>query len=145
MKTKFTLLFLLIFTYVHLNAQKRIVVDPDLTLTYYTYLSANNLLFQDKFKDNKNKIIKMGKVHEYKLKKWKIDVNKKNSQIGAFIEFIGSENNLRSIGIKVRSQVGNFFTIDLPLNRYEDLLNLEGLVAIEMGKPMEKTLDNSIQ
>ena len=93
-------------------------------------------------------------IYDYNQKKdtkileKKYDLIKINQEY--FVDaFIKSNNqidveNLKSIGVKIFSEIKNIFTARIPLNSLENILDLEGVINIDIAKIVKPLLDNAL-
>jgi subtilisin family serine protease len=53
------------------------------------------------------------------------------------------KKNAESLGVKLNTEAGNFFTSLIPINNLERLFDLEGIVSIEIAGKVHSTMDNA--
>jgi subtilisin family serine protease len=68
----------------------------------------------------------------------------REAYMSGFIKFLGSRNDLERIGVKVRSQAGDIFTVFIPLKLIKTLEKIPAVKFIELSKPLFPTLDEVI-
>lgn len=68
----------------------------------------------------------------------------RESTVDVLIKTTGDLTELRALGIKVQSQVGDIVTANVPLGRLRDLAGLESVVAVEASRILAANNDVSV-
>lgn len=69
-----------------------------------------------------------------------------NLYVGAFLKIDKEnfqKNNVESLGVKLNTETGNFFTALIPINTLESLFEVEGIVSVEIAEKVHSTMDNA--
>ena len=76
---------------------------------------------------------------------FKQDDNKGKIIISAFIHLYDGYDSdiLRKFGVNIRTILGNILTADIPLEKLDNIVALDGVKYIEMGSPIRKNLDKA--
>lgn len=76
---------------------------------------------------------------------FKQDDNKGKIIISAFIHLYDGYDSdiLRKFGVNIRTILGNILTADIPLEKLDNIVALDGVKYIEMGAPIRKNLDKA--
>lgn len=71
---------------------------------------------------------------------FKQDDNKEKIIISAFIHLYDGYDSdiLRKFGVNIRTILGNILTADIPLEKLDNIVALDGVKYIEMGSPIRK-------
>lgn len=66
--------------------------------------------------------------------------------VGAFLKIdkaIFNKTNVESLGVKLNTEAGNFYTALIPVNSLENLFLVEGLLKVEIAEKVHSTMDNA--
>tara|TARA_B110000459_G_C16603201_1_gene492184 strand:+ start:125 stop:2509 length:2385 start_codon:yes stop_codon:yes gene_type:complete len=148
MKTKYSLLYSLIFLLsFHSNGQ----IIKELLSRKISKTSQNTETTNKRANASINTSIL---IYDYNQKKDTKILEKKYGLIKInqeyFVDaFIKSNNqidveNLKSIGVKIFSEIKNIFTARIPLNSLENILDLEGVINVDIAKIVKPLLDNAL-
>ncbi len=118
-------------------------VDPYLSAAYSQYLIS---------KSKKKPIMKKAKdipglyyVDYVERDKFlSIDLTEEEPIARVIVHYKGNDvNTLKLKGFKIRSKIGDFLTVHLPINKLQELASLEEVQYIELGKPFKPHLNVS--
>ncbi|MCP4457158.1 MAG: S8 family serine peptidase, partial [Cytophagales bacterium] len=71
--------------------------------------------------------------------------NQEKLRVNVLMEFDGNANELEKLGVNLRTKVGNIYTADLPIEKLEQIREVEGMKLIETARLAEMELDESRQ
>jgi minor extracellular serine protease Vpr len=66
--------------------------------------------------------------------------------VGAFLKVdkeTFQKKNVESLGVKLNTEAGNFFTALIPINNLESLFTVEGIISVEIAEKVHTTMDNA--
>lgn len=90
--------------------------------------------------------LKQNKDIEYLKNRYSLNEIDNNIYVGAFLKIdkeTFQKNNVESLGVKLNTEAGNFFTALIPINTLESLFEVEGIVSIEIAEKVHSTMDSA--
>lgn len=90
--------------------------------------------------------LKQNKDIEYLKNRYSLNEIDNNIYVGAFLKIdkeTFQKNNVESLGVKLNTEAGNFFTALIPINNLESLFEVEGIVSVEIAEKVHSTMDSA--
>lgn len=90
--------------------------------------------------------LKQNKGVEYLKNRYSLNEIDNNLYVEAFLkidEEIFQKKNVESLGVKLNTEAGNFFTALIPINTIESLFEVEGIVSVDIAEKVHTTMDNA--
>ena len=90
--------------------------------------------------------LKQNKDIEYLKNRYSLNEIDNNLYVGAFLKIdkeTFEKNNVESLGVKLNTEAGNFFTALIPINNLESLFEVEGIVSVEIAEKVHSTMDSA--
>ncbi len=90
--------------------------------------------------------LKQNKDIEYLKNRYSLNEIDNNLYVGAFLKIdteTFQKNNVESLGVKLNTEAGNFFTALIPINTLESLFEVEGIVSVEIAEKVHSTMDSA--
>lgn len=90
--------------------------------------------------------LKQNKDVDYLKNRYSLYEINDNLYVGAFLKIdkeTFQKNNVESLGVKLNTEAGNFFTALIPINNLESLFEVEGIVSVEIAEKVYSTMDNA--
>jgi len=90
--------------------------------------------------------LKQNKEIEYLKNRYSLNEIDNNLYVGAFLKVdksIFNKTSVETLGVKLNTEAGNFFTALIPLNSLEVLFLVEGLLKVEIAEKVHTTMDNA--
>lgn len=90
--------------------------------------------------------LKQNKDVDYLKNRYSLNEIDNNLYVGAFLKIdkdTFKKNNIESLGVKLNTEAGNFFTALIPINNLESLFEVEGIVSVEIAEKVHTTMDNA--
>jgi minor extracellular serine protease Vpr len=90
--------------------------------------------------------LKQNKDIEYLKNRYSLNEIDNNIFVGAFLKIdkeTFQKNNVESLGVKLNTEAGNFFTALIPINTLESLFEVEGIVSVEIAEKVHSTMDSA--
>ncbi len=90
--------------------------------------------------------LKQNKDIEYLKNRYSLNEIDNNIYVGAFLKIdkeTFEKNNVESLGVKLNTEAGNFFTALIPINTLESLFEVEGIVSVEIAEKVHSTMDSA--
>jgi minor extracellular serine protease Vpr len=90
--------------------------------------------------------LKQNKGIEYLKNRYSLNVIDNNLYVEAFLKIdkeIFQKKNVESLGVKLNTEAGNFFTALIPINTLESLFEVEGVDSVEIAEKVHTTMDNA--
>lgn len=90
--------------------------------------------------------LKQNKDIEYLKNRYSLNEIDNNLYVGAFLKIdktIFDNTDVESLGVKLNTEAGNFFTALIPINTLERLFEVEGIVSVEIAEKVHSTMDNA--
>jgi subtilisin family serine protease len=112
-------------------------LDPVLSSLYKINYAPINKALADS-NNNKVSLLPIGEALTYKNEN---DIN--DPIVRVFIKSSSTAEELTASGANVNSKVGDIYTAHIPISKLQDVAGLTGVLAIQMGMPLEKELDAS--
>lgn len=72
-----------------------------------------------------------------------VDLTNPDPDVRVLMKFDGELEKLNALGIKVQSRIGNILTAHFPISKLQSLAELSEVGSIELGMPINPTLDVS--
>ena len=117
----------------------RVKIDPYLKAIKRSYET------QQKSFARTTKVERVIKLPNSFFQKFQIDNSNNDPVIRALVEFEGDSATLANAGANPYTKVGSIYTISFPLSRYDEIMSLNGLKEVELGKPMDLQMDEADQ
>ena len=90
--------------------------------------------------------LKQNKDIDYLQNRYSLHEIDNNLYVGSFLK-IDTEsfqkNNVESLGVKLNTEAGNFFTALIPINSLESLFAVEGIISVEIAEKVHSTMDSA--
>lgn len=90
--------------------------------------------------------LKQNKDIEYLKNRYSLNEIDNNLYVGAFLKIdkeTFQKKNVESLGVKLNTEAGNFFTALIPINTLESLFEVEGIVSVEIAEKVHSTMDSA--
>ena len=90
--------------------------------------------------------LKQNKDIDYLKNRYSLNKIDNNLYVGAFLKIdteTFQKNNVESLGVKLNTEAGNFFTALIPINSLETLFSVEGILKIEIAEKVNSSVDNA--
>jgi subtilisin family serine protease len=90
--------------------------------------------------------LKQNKDIEYLKNRYSLNEIDNNLYVGAFLKIdkeTFQKKNVESLGVKLNTESGNFFTALIPINNLESLFEVEGIVSVEIAEKVHSTMDSA--
>ncbi len=90
--------------------------------------------------------LKQNKDVEYLKNRYYLNEIDNNLYVGAFLKIdktIFEKKDVESLGVKLNTEAGNFFTALIPINSLENLFLVDGLLKVEIAEKVHSTMDNA--
>ncbi len=90
--------------------------------------------------------LKQNKGVEYIKNRYSLNEIDNNLYVEAFLKIdkeIFQKKNVESLGVKLNTEAGNFFTALIPINTIESLFEVEGIVSVDIAEKVHTTMDNA--
>ena len=90
--------------------------------------------------------LKQNKGVEYLKNRYSLNEIDNNLYVEAFLKIdkeIFQKKNVESLGVKLNTEAGNFFTALIPINTIESLFEVEGIVSVDIAEKVHTTMDNA--
>lgn len=90
--------------------------------------------------------LKQNKDIEYLKNRYSLNEIDNSLYVGAFLKIdkeTFQKNNVESLGVKLNTEAGNFFTALIPINNLESLFKVEGIVSVEIAEKVHSTMDSA--
>lgn len=90
--------------------------------------------------------LKQNKDIEYLKNRYSLNEIDNSLYVGAFLKIdkeTFQKNNVESLGVKLNTEAGNFFTAIIPINNLESLFEVEGIVSVEIAEKVHPTMDSA--
>ena len=90
--------------------------------------------------------LKQNKDIDYLKNRYSLSEIDNQVYVGAFLKIdkeTFEKNNVESLGVKLNTEAGNFFTALIPINNLESLFEVEGIVSVEIAEKVHSTMDNA--
>jgi subtilisin family serine protease len=90
--------------------------------------------------------LKQNKEIDYLKNRYSLNEIDNNLYVGAFLKIdkeTFEKKNVESLGVKLNTEAGNFFTALIPINTLESLFEVEGIVSVEIAEKVHSTMDNA--
>ena len=90
--------------------------------------------------------LKQNKDIEYLKNRYSLNEIDNNLYVGAFLKIdteTFQKNNVESLGVKLNTEAGNFYTALIPINNLESLFEVEGIVSVEIAEKVHSTMDSA--
>jgi subtilisin family serine protease len=90
--------------------------------------------------------LKQNKDIEYLKNRYSLSEIDNQVYVGAFLKIdkaIFNKTNVETLGVKLNTEAGNFFTALIPINSLEALFSVEGLLKVEIAEKVHSTMDNA--
>ena len=90
--------------------------------------------------------LKQNKGVEYFKNRYSLNEIDNNLYVEAFLKIdkeIFQKKNVESLGVKLNTEAGNFFTALIPINTIESLFEVEGIVSVDIAEKVHTTMDNA--
>jgi len=90
--------------------------------------------------------LKQNKDVDYLKNQYSLNEIDNNLYVGAFLKIdkaIFNKSNVESLGVKLNTEAGNFFTALIPINSLETLFAVEGIVSVEIAEKVHSTMDSA--
>jgi subtilisin family serine protease len=90
--------------------------------------------------------LKQNKDIEYLKNRYSLNEIDNNLYVSAFLKIdktVFNKTDVESLGVKLNTEAGNFFTALIPINSLENLFSVEGLLKVEIAEKAHSTMDNA--
>lgn len=90
--------------------------------------------------------LKQNKDIEYLKNRYSLNEIDNNLYVGAFLKIdktIFNKTDVESLGVKLNTEAGNFFTALIPINKLENLFGVDGIVSVEIAEKVHSTMDSA--
>jgi subtilisin family serine protease len=90
--------------------------------------------------------LKQNKDVEYLKNRYSLNEIDNNLYVGAFLKIdktIFEKKDVESLGVKLNTEAGNFFTALIPINIIESLFEVEGIVSVEIAEKVHSATDSA--
>jgi subtilisin family serine protease len=90
--------------------------------------------------------LKQNKDIEYLKNRYSLNEIDNNLYVGAFLKIdktVFNKTDVESLGVKLNTEAGNFFTALIPINNLESLFEVEGIVSVEIAEKVHSTMDSA--
>ena len=90
--------------------------------------------------------LKQNKEIDYLKNRYSLNEIDNILYVGAFLKVdkeTFQKNNVESLGVKLNTEAGNFFTALIPINNLESIFSIQGIVSVEIAEKVHSTMDNA--
>ena len=90
--------------------------------------------------------LKQNKDIDYLKNRYSLNEIDNNLYVGAFLKVdkeTFQKNKVESLGVKLNTEAGNFFTALIPINNLESLFEVNGIVSVQIAEKLHSTMDNA--
>jgi subtilisin family serine protease len=90
--------------------------------------------------------LKQNKDIEYLKNRYSLNEIDNNLYVGAFLKIdktVFNKTDVESLGVKLNTEAGNFFTALIPINTLESLFEVEGIASVEIAEKVHSTMDSA--
>jgi subtilisin family serine protease len=90
--------------------------------------------------------LKQNKDVDYLKNRYSLNEIDNNLYVGAFLKIdkaIFNKSNVESLGVKLNTEAGIFFTALIPINSLESLFSVQGIISVEIAEKVHSTMDSA--
>lgn len=90
--------------------------------------------------------LKQNKDIEYLKNRYSLNEIDNNLYVSAFLKIdktFFNKTDVESLGVKLNTEAGNFFTALIPINSLENLFSVDGLLKVEIAEKVHSTMDSA--
>jgi minor extracellular serine protease Vpr len=90
--------------------------------------------------------LKQNKDIDYLKNRYSLNEINNNLYVGAFLKIdkaIFDKASVETLGVKLNTEAGNFFTALIPINSLETLFSVDGLLKVEIAEKVHSTMDSA--
>jgi subtilisin family serine protease len=90
--------------------------------------------------------LKQNKDVDYLKNQYSLNEIDNNLYVGAFLKIdkaIFNKSNVESLGVKLNTEAGNFFTALIPINSLESLFSVQGIISVKIAEKVYSTMDSA--